>query len=248
MSWFESADGRLRFGGRISRDPVREWLATDVGAAAIDEAARDARFSLLGRRRAARRRLTRALTEAISGSRVRETVATECAGYLASWTPLAYAPSLPRLSIAYRRLVVVPRAMILWRIAARSAARIAASLPETGVPDTFRTFFSQWVVGGIDRSVSIAAPSPQRPLHAEESWACVAFDADTIWVDTSRSGREWQGHVMMFEMPAPRLQRRQRQELASAIARLADSLPNLTRPQRDKTVRTAMDQLSDVRA
>jgi len=248
MAWFESADGRVRFRGRITREPIREWLATEAGAAAVDEAARHRRFSLLGRRRAARQQLTRALGDAISGSRVRETVAAECEGYLAAWTPLAYAPSLPRLSIAYRRLVVVPRVMILWRVASRSAARVAASLPDAGVPDSFRTFFSQWVVAGVDQAVRSATPSPHGPLHALESWTCVAFDGDTIWVDTSRSGREWQGHVVMFEMPSPRLPRRERQELVAAIARLTESLPNLTWAQRDKTVRAAMDQLSAVRA
>ena len=164
MAWFESADGRVRFRGRITREPIREWLATEAGAAAVDEAARRTRFSLLGRRRAARQQLTRALGDAISGSRVRETVAAECEGYLAAWTPLAYAPSLPRLSIAYRRLVVVPRVMILWRVASRSAARVAASLPDAGVPDSFRTFFSQWVVAGVDQAVRRATPSPHAPI------------------------------------------------------------------------------------
>ena len=52
----------------------------------------------------------------------------------------------------------------------------------------------------------------------------------------------------MFEMPSPRLPRRERQELEAAIARLTGSLPNLTWTQRDKTVRAAMDQLSAVNA
>jgi len=46
-------------------------------------------------------------------------------------------------------------------------------------------------------------------------------------------GMEWKGHVVMFEMPAPRLSRRDRQALESAIAQVSESLPNLSRAQRD---------------
>ena len=93
-----------------------------------------------------------------------------------------------------------------------------------------------------------AGPSPQRPLHAQESWAGVVVDSESVWVDVSRSGPEWQGHVVMFEMPSPRLPRRERQALEAAIAQLTTSLPNLSRQQRDKTVRLAMDQMASVKA
>ena len=138
--------------------------------------------------------------------------------------------------------------MILWRLAARVGARLTAALEAAQVPDGFRTFFSRWVVNSMDDALRGAGPSPQRPLHAQESWACVAVDSESIWVDVSRSGQEWQGHVVMFEMPSPRLPRRDRQALEAAIAQLTTSLPNLSRLQRDKTVRLAMDQMASVRA
>jgi hypothetical protein len=248
MSWFEISDGRMRFAGRLTRDPIREWLATPEGVSAVAAAARSARFSLFGRARAARRRISRALWEAISMPAVRQVVAAGCEGYVAGWTALAYAPSLPRVSVEYRRVVVVPRVMILWRVAARIGAQISAALESTAVPDGFRMFFSRWVVNQMDGALRGAGPSPQRPLHAQESWACVALDHESIWVDVSRSGPEWQGHVVMFEMPSPRLPRRERQALEAAIAQLTTSLPNLSRLQRDKTVRLAMDQMTSVRA
>ena len=107
MSWFEIDAGRLQFRGRVTKDPIREWLLTAEGSSAVAAAAHGARFSLFGRRRAARRRIFGALWQAISAPAVRERVAVECEGYLDAWTPLAYAPSLPRLSIEYRRVVVV---------------------------------------------------------------------------------------------------------------------------------------------
>ena len=247
MSWFDIADGRVRFRGRVTRDPIKEWLATHEGSAEVQAAARQIRFALFGRTGRARRRLARTLWDAASTAAVREAVAEESERYVGGWTPLAYAPSLPRVSIAYRRLVVVPRVMIVWRTASRFMTRIAQAL-DTEVPDSFRIFFAQWVLANIDDAIRRAGPCPQRPLHAEESWACVAVDPRMLWVDASRSGPEWQGHVVMFEMPAPRLPRRERRELEAAIAELTQSLHNLTRPQRDKTVRVAMDQLAAAKA
>jgi hypothetical protein len=249
MSWFEIDAGRLRFRRRVTKDPIREWLLTAEGSSAVAEAARGARFSLFGRRRAARRRVFGVLWQAISAPAVRKIVAAECEGYLDAWTPLAYAPSLPRLSIEYRRLVVVPRAMIAWRIASRSVTAVAASLESGEVHDSFRAFFARWVVARMDDTVRQAGPSPQRPLYAKESWACVGLDGGTLWVDMALlPAPEWQGHVVMFEMPSNRLQRRERQALEAALANLSDSLSNLTRLQRGKVLKVAMDQLLSVRA
>ena len=248
MSWFTVADGRLRYGGRITKDPVREWLATADGSSAVAEAARRTRFSLFGRTRAARRRMSRVLWEAISAPTVRQAIAAECEGYIGAWTPLAYAPPLPRVSVEYRRVVVVPRVMIVWRVASRIMARIASSIHAADMPEPFRAFFSQWVAGRMDQAIQKAGPSPRNPLHAKESWACVGADSEMLWVDMFGLGREWQGHVVMFEMPASRLSRRDRQALEEAIARLSDSLPGLSRMQRDKTVRLAMDAMDSVRA
>ena len=102
MSWFTIAEGRLRFGGRVTKDPVREWLATPEGSSAVAEAATRRRFSLFGRTRAARRQMSRALWEAISAPGVRQVIAAESDGYVGAWTPLAYAPTLPRVSVEYR--------------------------------------------------------------------------------------------------------------------------------------------------
>ena len=248
MSWFTIADGRLRFGGRVTKDPIREWLATPDGSSAVAEAARRTRFSLFGRTRAARRRMSRALWEAISAPTVRQAIAAECEGYIGGWTPLAYAPPLPRVSVEYRRVVVVPRVMIVWRVASRIMARIASSIHPADVPEAFRAFFSQWVAGRMDQAIQKAGPSPRHPLHAKDSWACVGADSEMLWVDMFGLGPTWLGHVVLFEMPDSRLSRRDRQALEEAIARLSDSLPGLSRVQRDKTVRLAMDAMESVRA
>ena len=247
MSWFDVTGGHLRFSGRITREPVHAWMMSEEGAAAIQAAAREVRFSLLGRRRSARRQVHRALWKAVSASTLRETLAAECDRYLGAWTQLAYAPSLPRLNLTSRRLVIVPRVMILGRTASGITERVSGALQAADVPDPFRAFLPRWLLGRMDDAIRRVRPCPARPVFAHESWACVALDHDFIWVDSLWSGPDWRGHVVMFEMPAPRLQRRERRELEAGIAQLTQSLPNLTRLQRDSKVRVAADQIASVR-
>ena len=248
MSWFDVADGRLRFRGRITKQPILEWVASADGTKAVDAAAREIRFSLFGRTGAARRRLCRALWGAMAAPSLRDAIAAECDKYLAAWTELVYAPSLPRTSIAHHRLVVVPRVMIMGRTTSGIAARMAASLQSSGVDQQFSTFFSRWILGRMDDAIRRAKPSPRRPVHAQESWACVEIDRELVWIDPLWTGPDWRGHVVMFEMPASRLQRRDRRQLEAAIGELQQSLPLLTRQQRDSAVRLANDQIREIQA
>lgn len=247
MPWFDIADGRLRFRGRITKQPILEWIATREGADTIQAAARQSGFSLLGRIRSARRRICRDLWDAVTAAPVREAIAAECDRYLGAWTQLAYAPSLPRVTVALHRLVVVPRTMILARARPGVSARVEACLETTGVAESFKPFFSRWLFHSMDDAIRRGGPSPQRPIHAHETWACVALDSDFIWIDPLASGPAWRGHVMMFEMPVPRLQRRDRRELETAVEQLKQSLPHLARLQRDSIVRIATDQMTSLR-
>jgi hypothetical protein len=243
MSWFDVADGRLRYRGRISKEPVAEWLASDDGLAAVQAATRQVRFALFGRARSARRRVARELQDAIGSPSLREGLPGECDRLLAAWTGLAYAPSLPRLTVALQRLVVVPRAMIPSRALPGLGGRLAERLG-AGVPDSFPAFFSRWILGSMDEAIRRARPSPERPVYACESWASVGLDTDFVWIDPLWSGPEWRGHVVMYEMPAPSLRRRERREVENAVTQLTQSLPNLTRLQRDALVRLAADQMT----
>jgi len=247
MSWFKIADGRLRFRGRITKQPVIEWLTSEDGTAAVQAAASQIRFALFGRLRAARRRMRRELWEAVDAPAVREVIAAECDPYLAAWAELAYAPSLPRATIALHRLVVVPRTMILARTLSRVMIRLATCPAIADVSDSFKAFLARRILCEMDAAIRRAAPSPKRPVHAPESWACVALDCDFTWIDPIWSGPDWRGHVMLFEMPAKGLQRRQRRELEAVIERLKQTLPNLSRQQRVGTVQVAMDGMTLLR-
>jgi hypothetical protein len=248
MAWFKIADGRLRFRGRITHEPIVEWLTSEDGIAAVQAAASQIKFALFGRTRAARRRMRRELWSVVDSPAVRASIAAECDHYLAAWAELAYAPSLPRATIALHRLVVVPRTMILARTLSRVITRIAACPGIAELPDPFKAFLARWILCDMNDAIRRAAPSPRRSIYTQESWVCVALDTDFLWIDPMWSGPEWRGHVVMFEMPATRLQRRERHELEAAIEQWKQTLPNLSRRQRDGMVQVAMDGMKLLRA
>jgi len=245
MAWFDVSGGRLRL-RRTSREPVREWLESSEGVDAIQSGARAVRFSLLGRARVARRRLARTLSDAVNSPSVRSPLTAECEHFLATWTQLAYAPALPRRMLDGRRLVVVPRAMIVDRSLGGAEARLGAALGPS-VPDGFKLFFARWVLRSMDAAIRRAAPAPKRPLHAPESWSCVHVDPEFLWVGSFVADNPWRGHVMMFELPPPGLRRRDRHALVAAMAELTAALPSLTRIARDGTVRMAVHQMASLR-
>lgn len=244
MSWFAVADGQLRCRGRITKQPVTDWLVAEDGTAAVQAAARQIGFSLFGRVRAARCRMRRELWEVVATPPVREAIAAECERYPAAWAELAYAPSLPRTTIALHRLVVVPRTMILARTLSGVTRRLAACPGMATLPDPFKAFFARWILCEMDRAIRRAAPSARRPVYSQESWACVAHDSNFTWIDPMWSGPEWLGHVMMFEMPATGLPRRDRRALEAAIEQVTQSLPTLSRERRAGTVQIAMDGMA----
>jgi hypothetical protein len=246
MAWFDVAGGRLRF-RRTSREPVREWLESREGLDAIQTAAREVRFALLGRARVARRQLRRTLSAAVKSPSVRTALTEECEHFLATWTQLAYAPALPRRTFAAgHRLVVVPRAMIVDRSLGGAGTRLSAALGPS-VPVGFKSFFAHWVLRAMDAAIRRGAPAPKGPVHAPESWSCVHVDPKFLWVVSSLPDDPWRGHVMLCELPPSGLRRRERHALVAAIAELTESLPNMTRITRDETVRTAIHQMRSLR-
>lgn len=246
MSWFDVADGRLRFTGRITRQPFAEWVRAAEAAPLLEAAGREIKFPVLGRARTARRRLTRTLHDAVAGDCVRSVISGEGDRYLAVWTELAYAPSLPRVRVGLQRLVVVPRTMILARTLSSLTARLQRCPRFTEFDDSFKDFLTRRILSEMDHAIRRARPAARHPVYAYESWACVAVDREFAWIDPVWSGPEWVGHVIMFEMPPAGLPRRQRHDLEAAIEKLSADLPGLSHRQRDSVVRTASAGLKPI--
>ena len=246
VSWFKVTDGRLRFRGRITTPPVAEWLKTPDGSAAVAVLAPTIRFSLFGRTRAARRKLRRELMSVVADQQVRTILDAVPASYLSALTELAYAPALPRVMVALRRLVVIPRTMIAARARAAVNSQLMTSPVYGGMTESLRAFLCDRLVWEMDHAIGRMKPSPKRSLPAMENWCCVAFDERFVWVHPLWSGKDWLGHLMLFEMPET-LPRRERQHIEAAIAELQRSLPHLSPIQRDGAVRSAVAALRPAR-
>jgi hypothetical protein len=246
MAWFKISDGRLRFRGRITRKPLADWMATPEGAAAVDAVAGQLGFCLFGKALTARRRLWRELEAAVASAPVTATLEASPDHYLNAMTELAYAPALPRVAVAMRRLVVIPRTMIAARGRSALNSRLMTYPAYADMNESLRAFLCDRLVWEMDEAIRRAKPSTRRPVSAREAWTCVGLDERFVWIDPLWSGRDWLGHVIMFEMPE-RPSRRDRREIEEAVERLQNSLPELSQVQRDGTVRSASAAMNPVR-
>ena len=247
MSWYKVSDGRLCYRGRVRRAPFVAWTVTPEGQAAIDAEAKKIRFSLIGRSRAAKRRLWRALDSVVAEQSVQKVLHAEPDHYLSVWASLAYAPALPRVQVNLRRLVAVPRTMIAARALSGLTARMLAKPAFAALDAPLRSFFCSQVIAEMDAALRRANPSPRRPARSKEAWACIALDDRFAWVDPLWSGREWQGHVLLYEMPEAGMSRRERRELETASEKLQASIAGMSFVHRDATVRSASASLTPVR-
>jgi len=237
MRWFRVSNGRLEYRGRITREPFMRWTETKEGTAAIARVAAGIRFSLFGRSRAARRRIWRALEDASRVESLVAAVRTEAARYMEVLASLSYSDTLPRVHIALHRLVLVPRALIAGRARTQLFERLGEAPALAGLDVSARIFFLEQLVKEMDAALQIGSPSPRRPIHAHDEWACVGVSKGLVWVDPLWAGADGTGHVFMCELPHAGLSRRDRKAVEAAIAGMAASVSSLSARQRIAMVR-----------
>lgn len=240
MSWFQVADGRLRYRGRIDRQPFAAWGSTKDGTAAINAAAGRIGFRLLGRKRAARRLLWRNLERAARTEPLRSALQTAADDFGRAICELAYAPGLPRLQVALRRVVVLPRAMAAGKARAIMIPPLLNCGGLADVDEAVRAFFADQTIVELDAAIQRARPSPARPVHAPRDWACVGIETEFAWVDPYFSGPGWFGHLLVFEWPPAGISRRDRKELEHAVDELQRGIRGLSREQRHAVVKAAV--------
>jgi len=239
MSWFRVSNGHLEYRGRFTREPFNRWTQTPEGAAAVTRVAAELRFSLFGRNHAARRRLWRSLESAGRSHAVATAIAAEAPRFMQVVARLAYSEALPRVVIAYHRLVVVPRAMIA------SHARVGLSqrlreVPEVGdLDEAVQIFLFDQLVAEMDAALQSASASPRHPVMAHDEWTCMGVSKGIEWVDPMWAGPDGTGHVFMYEFPRAGLSRKDRKTLETAIAEMSASVSSLSRLQRYAMVRAA---------
>jgi hypothetical protein len=230
--------GRMIFTGRLPRRSFEAW-ATGDGCPVVERVASDVGFSLLGRRRAARRRLWRQLTSAASAASIVRDIQRELDGYLQRLDPIVYAHGLPRVSVELRRLIVVPRSFPN----AEAFRNLYATL--SGHPvfdaldgDPVRDWLVMTTVSGIDAAVAESRPSSRRPLPAGSHWMVVGVNEQFEW-GVPLDGPGWPGHYYLLELTSEPLTRSVRKAAEQGLAWLDESLPSLSRVRRSEILRSA---------
>jgi len=231
VSWFRVNRERLEYRGRITRDPFTKWAATKDGLEAIAREARSLRFRLFGHQRA-RRRLWRALDAAARTDSVAAAIALEPDYYMQVLADVCYTTALPRAHIALHRLVLAPRAMIAGRADAGIAERLSQAPALAALDPAVRAFLLHHLVIEMDAALRKASPTPRRPVHAPDGWACVGVSIGTVWMDRLFAGPDATGHMFMYEFPREKLSRRDRKALEAAIEQMAASASALSRAER----------------
>lgn len=238
MSWFTVRRGRLEYRGRITREPFTRWCATKEGGAAIARVGKDIRFSIFGRARMARKQLWRALDTASRTEAFTSAVAAETGHFMKVLADACYAEALPRTHLSLRRLVLVPRAMVVGRARAGVFSRLMHVPCMAEVDEAVRSFLVDELVTGMDAAVRGASPAPRRPVLARDGWACVGVRLGTVWVDPLWAGPDGTGHLFMYELPE-RLKRRDYKALDAAIEQMTGTVSTLSRLARDAMFRAA---------
>jgi hypothetical protein len=239
MSWYSVSDSRLRYRGRIDRGPLHAWLGTPEGIAAMAEIAQGIGFRLFGRTRAARREVWRSLEHAARSEPFRTALEGAADQYARAVSELAYASALPRVQVALRRIVLIPRAMIAGKARTAIARWLRSSPGLPAVDDAVQKFFFEQVVVELDAAVHRARPAPRRPVHATQDWGFIGVDTKFFWIDPYWSGPGWLGHMIVYEIPPGGMSRRDEKAVDAAVRQLESAIGNLSRQRRQDLVRTA---------
>jgi hypothetical protein len=242
VSWFRVSAGRLEYRGRITREPFTRWAATREGLEAVARTAGGIRFSLMGRNRAAARRLWRQLDSAVRSETLARAISAEAAQYMTHAAGLSYSLSLPRAHVALHRLVMVPRALTIGRARAALQGRLRQAPALAECDAAVRAFFLEQLVMEMAGALEQAAPSPRDPVQAHEQWACVGVARDVVWIDRFWSGSDAAGHLFMYEVPREGIGRRDRKALEAAMDALNAQVAPLPLGHRSEMLRLAADQ------
>jgi hypothetical protein len=240
-AWVRYSRGRLVYPGRITRAPFVRWTARSDGRATIEEAASLTRFSLLGRRRSAMRRLWRQLADAARDKSVIAIVEDEARAYLERLSQLAFADALPRRGVDLRRLIVVPHALVngaaYTAIKTRLDSHYAFGSLEGG--KALREFFIRTLIRDMQAAAESAHPSPSRPLAAGDGWITVGVNATFAWLMPVFEEPPWNGHHYVLELTRSPITRAVRKAVAARVEQLEGSLQTLSRAERSEIMRRA---------
>jgi hypothetical protein len=243
--WLRYSRGRVTYTGRLNRAPFVAWTETTEGRTVLDRIASTIRFSLIGRKLAARHRVWRRLVAMARDEAVVACVQSEAQAYLERPGRFAYADGLPRIGVSLHRLVVIPRVLLngaAYRgIAGKLTACPAFATLEGG--ESLRDFFILTLVEHLDTAVAAARPTPKRPLPAGDCWMTVGMNGRFVWRVPVVKSPPWDGHHYVLELTRDPVTRRLRKAVSAAIDQLEASLKTLSRDARQDIVRRAQSSV-----
>jgi hypothetical protein len=241
-AWVRYSRGRLVYTGRITRAPFAAWMKTEEGQAAVKQAAARIRFSLLGKTRAAARRLWRQLADTARDPGVVDAIDVEVQAYLQRLGELAFAEGLPRCGVDLRRLVVVPTVLLNGAACTALARRLNQQPAWAALEarDTLRDFFVTTLICEMTAAVAGARPSPGGPLTADADWITVGLNTAFVWRVPVFHAPPWNGHHYVLELTREPVTRAVRKAVAAKIDSFEGSLPPLSRAERNEILRRAL--------
>jgi hypothetical protein len=240
-AWIRYSRRRFAYAGRIGRAPFTAWTATPEGSAAIGAVAARIRFAMLGRKRAAQRRVWRQLSAAARNQAVVTAIQAEVQRFPARLGSLANSPGLPCDMVQLRRLVVVPRVLVngdAYEALRRQLGMRTAFVSIEG-GEALRQFFIEKLIDDLEAAINRLGPSPQAPLATGSAWMSVGVNSTFDWRVSLMNEPAWDGHHYLLEVTREPLTRALRKAVAASVARMEQALPTLSRLERNDLLRRA---------
>jgi len=239
-AWVRYSGGRAVYRGRISRAPFAAWTQTPEGREVVARLCARVRVPFFAEMRTVRR-LWRQLSAAASDGGVAACVQSELDLYLERLQQFAYAEGLPRVGVDLHRLVVVPRVLVNGAVRGAIARRLKGEPAFAAVEggDPIRELFVQTIVDQADAAVARSAPSLKRPLPAGRHWISVGVNGNFVWRVPMVKEPPWDGHHYVLELTRDPITRAVRKAVTAAITQIEQSLPALSRVERNDILRRA---------
>ena len=240
-AWIRYSRQRFVYTGHIGRGPFSQWAQTTRGNAVVNEVASTIRFALFGKARAARQRLWRGLAAAARDETVVDIVQSEAEVYLKHLGDLAYSDGLPRDTVQFRRLVVVPKVLLNGNAYGAIETRLAVHHAFSSLEgdEALRQFFVLRLVEDMDAGATRLQPTIKNALAAGPGWLVVGRNRTFEWRVPVMDEPSWGGHYYVLEVTREPITRTLRKAVDASVTEMEKALPSLARLQRNEVLRRA---------
>lgn len=232
MAWVIRRRGALRYSGRLPRPRSFDRWAETEGREAVAALASRRWFSLIGKRRAAKREIWRELRQLAESGALAGYIHAAVAEYGDGIGNFAVErATLPRASVDLRRLFVVPRAQYnAWALDRLTSClqRCPDVAALKGGPNLI-LYICFELLCAIDTAVLASSPSARRALRAGVEWSIIGVNAQVVWWVPYRPGPDWRGHYFVYEAAPEGITRARRKQLIASIEQLDSGVSELSR-------------------